>query len=893
MRFAAVLTLIAVQAWSQGTMKQTFVEAGRCVGLAAVAPASCEQRDGHVECRGLGTVYAPKVGLGDGDFRVVASLRLRKFSHTAATFHIGGSHFGFDGGKNQLFTSRGWFGQVKMLAPASKWLKDNEWFDFAAQRRDGVLTIKLNGEEVLQKEVGNGFVGGFGFRPWRATLDLREFSAEGNFVPFSHQAPGHSLPVLDLAGDTHRQVVIDREKGQYLGHPNTVLLADQKTILCVYPKGHGRGAIVYKRSEDGGKTWSGRLPVPENWATSKETPTIHRLTDPAGVERLVLFSGLYPIRRAISEDNGKTWSPLEPIGEFGGIVAMGDVIRLKNGSYAAFFHDDGRFFRNANERGQFHVYQTLSRDGGLTWGEPTVVASLPYADLCEPGAVRSPDGKTVALVLRENSRRFNSFAVFSTDEAKTWSEPRELLASLTGDRHQFAYAPDGRLVAVFRDTTRESVTKGDFVAWVGHFSDIEGGTSGQYRVRLLDNTHGLDCGYPGLEILPDATFVATTYGHWTQGEEPYVMASRFTLAECDRLLAETEPKHTLVFKNGLDGYPNHRIPSLVTTKQGTLLAICEGRGLQSGTHGDITGNHLVLKRSTDGGETWGPLEIIRKEEPNSLLGPCTVVTESGRIVLVYHRYLPGTTEHNASEGLEGPRVVEVFVITSEDEGRTWSEPRNITRFAKQPTGWTGILTGPGIGIQKRHAPHTGRIVVPCAHGPVGKWHCYSIHSDDNGDTWQMGGEVPDPLGNECQVVELTDGRLMINTRSYRKKGCRATTFSSDGGETWSGMQDEPALPEPICQGSILRYSDPLDGEPSRLLFSNPAHGSKRENGTIRLSLDDGKSWSRSSVLVPGYYGYSCLTRLADGRIGCLYETAGCGEIRFATFPLGWLGRRLQ
>jgi sialidase-1 len=237
--------------------------------------------------------------------------------------------------------------------------------------------------------------------------------------------------------------------------------------------------------------------------------------------------------------------------------------------------------------------------------------------------------------------------------------------------------------------------------------------------------------------------------------------------------------------------------------------------------------------------------------------------------------------------------VEVFVITSEDEGRTWSEPRNITRFAKQPTGWTGILTGPGIGIQKRHAPHTGRIVVPCAHGPVGKWHCYSIHSDDNGDTWQMGGEVPDPLGNECQVVELTDGRLMINTRSYRKKGCRATTFSSDGGETWSGMQDEPALPEPICQGSILRYSDPLDGEPSRLLFSNPAHGSKRENGTIRLSLDDGKSWSRSSVLVPGYYGYSCLTRLADGRIGCLYETAGCGEIRFATFPLGWLGRRLQ
>jgi len=354
-----------------------------------------------------------------------------------------------------------------------------------------------------------------------------------------------------------------------------------------------------------------------------------------------------------------------------------------------------------------------------------------------------------------------------------------------------------------------------------------------------------------------------------------------------------EGRKVLVFQNQLDGYPNYRIPSLVVTKQRTLLAICEGRGLQAGTHGDISGNHLVLKRSTDGGSTWGALEVIRQEAANSLLGPCTVVTETGRVVLVYHRYLPGTTEGNAAEGLVGPRVVEVFVTVSDDEGRTWSEPRNITVVAKQATGWTGILTGPGIAIQKRRAPHAGRIVVPCAHGPVGKWHCYSIHSDDNGETWQLGGEVPDPLGNECQVVELTDGRLMINSRSYRKQGCRATILSEDGGETWSPMRDEPALPEPVCQGSILRYSDPLDGEPSRLFFSNPAHASQRENGTIRLSLDDGKTWSHSAVLVPGSYGYSCLARLADGRIGCLYETANCAEIRFAAFPLDWLERPAQ
>ena len=140
---------------------------------------------------------------------------------------------------------------------------------------------------------------------------------------------GFSIPLVDLAGDTARQVVVDREAGQYLGHPTTVLLEDNQTMIAVYPKGHGRGAIVMKRSADAGLTWSERLPVPENWATSREVPTIQRVIDPQGVKRLIMFSGLYPIRMAVSEDDGQTWSSLEPIGDYGGIVAMGCVARLK------------------------------------------------------------------------------------------------------------------------------------------------------------------------------------------------------------------------------------------------------------------------------------------------------------------------------------------------------------------------------------------------------------------------------------------------------------------------------------------------------------------------------------------------------------------------------------
>jgi hypothetical protein len=349
---------------------------------------------------------------------------------------------------------------------------------------------------------------------------------------------GYTIPLVDLAGQTQRQVVVDREPGQYLGHPTTVLLEDNRTMIIVYPKGHGRGGIVMKRSSDGGQSWSERLPTPKSWETSKEVPTIHRVIDKQGVKRLIMFSGLYPIRMAVSDDDGQSWSELKPIGDFGGIVAMGCVERLKNGDYLALFHDDGRFIRAGSKQQKpvvFHVYKTVSHDGGLTWGEPVAIATHPTAHLCEPGLVRSPDGKQIAVLLRENSRRHNSFVIFSDDEGQTWTEPRELPAALTGDRHIGKYAPDGRLLISFRDTTLESPTKGDWVAWVGTYEDIVEGRQGQYRVRLMDNHKGADCAYPGLELLPGGTFVVTTYGHWTPDEMPYIVSVRLKLSEVDAI----------------------------------------------------------------------------------------------------------------------------------------------------------------------------------------------------------------------------------------------------------------------------------------------------------------------------------------------------------------------
>jgi hypothetical protein len=182
------------------------------------------------------------------------------------------------------------------------------------------------------------------------------------------------IPVIDLDRETFRQVVVDKEEGLYLGHPTKILLEDGKTILTVYPKGHGKGAIVYKKSTDGGLTWSERIPVPASWETSLEVPTIHRVVDAEGKKRLIVFSGLYPARMAWSEDDGSAWS------------------------------------------------------------------------------------------------------------------------------------------------------------------DLVKGNKGQYRIRFKDNKHDWDCCYPGVELLPDGTFVVTTYGHWEKDQQPYILSVRFTLNELDERL---------------------------------------------------------------------------------------------------------------------------------------------------------------------------------------------------------------------------------------------------------------------------------------------------------------------------------------------------------------------
>jgi hypothetical protein len=698
---------------------------------------------------------------------------------------------------------------------------------------------------------------------------------------------GYTIPIIDLTQEHGCRIIVDKEPGQYLGHPSTVLLNDKKTILAVYPKGHGRGALVMKKSGDGGLTWSPRLPVPENWASSMETPTLHRIPIPGRNDRLILFSGLYPIRMAVSEDLGSTWSPLRPIGDFGGIVTMSSVVPLKDGRLMALFHDDGRFLHDKRKVSKFIVYKSISKDRGLTWGDPEIVTQHATAHLCEPGAVRSPDGRRLACLLRENSRRFNSMVVFSNDEGETWSEPVELPASLTGDRHVARYAPDGRLVIVFRDTTHISPTKGDFVAWIGRYEDIVRGSEGQYRVRLLDNKRAADTGYAGLELLPDGTFIATTYCHLEEGESPLIASVRFTVDEIDAR-AQQPLDQSPLFVTGTNGYHTYRIPSLIATSKGTLLAFCEGRKSGRGDSGDID---LLCKRSTDNGSTWSPQQVVWDDDGNTCGNPCPVIDrETGWIWLLLTHNLGVDREPEIIAGTsKGSRTV--WVTHSEDDGLTWDTPVEITPHVKKED-WTWYATGPGVGIQLRLGERKGRLVIPCDHKTRGDgvgYYSHIIYSDDHGATWKLGGVTEDGV-NECQVIERRDGSLLLNMRRSKDNPVvhRAIATSQDAGSRWSKLSYDSALIAPRCQASLVRYTPPDGpGEPF-VLFSNPADTKQRIRMTVRLSKDDGRTWAGSVVLHEGPSAYSCLAVLPDERVGCLYERGERNPyeaIFFARFPL--------
>lgn len=346
-----------------------------------------------------------------------------------------------------------------------------------------------------------------------------------------------------------------------------------------------------------------------------------------------------------------------------------------------------------------------------------------------------------------------------------------------------------------------------------------------------------------------------------------------------------------LFVSGQDGYHTYRIPVLLVTKAGTLLAFCEGR---KGDRSDTGNIDMLVKRSADNGETWSGQQVIWDDGDNVCGNPCPVIDQNtGTIFLLMTRNL-GTDHEPQIIKQESEDTRRIFISSSSDDGLTWTEPAEITKDVKQEN-WTWYATGPCTGIQLQRGEHAGRLIIPCDHieAETEKYFSHIIYSDDGGQTWQLGGSTPVDQVNECQAVELADGRLMLNMRNYNRKEFqyRAISISEDGGASWSDLYYDSTLIEPICQASFIRYSLKSENGKNRLLFSNPASEENRVKMTVRLSYDEGKTWLIARVLHEGPSAYSSLAVLPDMDIGCLYEAGkehAYETIVFEKFSLNWL-----
>jgi sialidase-1 len=355
-----------------------------------------------------------------------------------------------------------------------------------------------------------------------------------------------------------------------------------------------------------------------------------------------------------------------------------------------------------------------------------------------------------------------------------------------------------------------------------------------------------------------------------------------------------------VFKSGSEGHKSYRIPAIICLANGDLLAFCEGRVNDAGDFGDI---NIVMKRSTDHGNTWSLLQTIVDYESLQAGNPAPVVDVTdpdypqGRIFLFYN-----TGNNHENEVRKGAGLREVWYKNSTDGGHTWSEPVNITEQTHRPKqpqvnpaynfseDWRSYANTPGHAMQFTEGKYKGRIFVAANHSegnPREKFTDYYAHgfySDDHGKTFRLSEKIDTPGSNESMAVQLSNNRLMMNIRNQRGDiRARLIAISGDGGQHWDTSYFDSNLPDPVCQGSILAI-----GKRSNVLaFCNPADTIHRDNLTLRISFDKGKTWKKSWVIDKSNSGkeishaaYSDLVQINKKTIGILYERDNYQEIVF-------------
>ena len=334
------------------------------------------------------------------------------------------------------------------------------------------------------------------------------------------------------------------------------------------------------------------------------------------------------------------------------------------------------------------------------------------------------------------------------------------------------------------------------------------------------------------------------------------------------------PDIDFVFKSGEAGYACFRIPSIVQANDGSLLAFAEARQNTCRDNFDVD---IVMKKSTDNGQTWAPLQVIWADSTNTCSYPVPIVDrESGRIVLFSVWSLGDDTFQSIFKS-QGRDTRRIFQFNSDDNGDSWSAKKEITDQIKLP-GWDYYGIGTGSGMQMKSLKYKNRMIAACYFSTLVEgetvFRSHLIYSDDGGEHWAIGGITPETGTSECEVAELDDGVLMLNmTKRSHTVRARSVAYSYDGGITLQDQHLDKALYGPFCQASLDSYVDEKGGFVA--LFANPRHLYGREDMTIMRSFDNGKTWEEFQLVFNGYSGNSDLLIMQNGQVGIFFE---CGKI---------------
>ncbi len=338
-----------------------------------------------------------------------------------------------------------------------------------------------------------------------------------------------------------------------------------------------------------------------------------------------------------------------------------------------------------------------------------------------------------------------------------------------------------------------------------------------------------------------------------------IIAVLIILLACrDEWTVAASPQQDLFFQ-GMNGVPVYRIPALAVTNNGVVVAVCDARADRGqDLPNDID---LVMRRSTDAGETWSNCEVIANfGEQGGGDSALLVDRDTGRLWCLLTYAPDGVSVGTSQPGVTG-HTFQLHLIHSDDDGVSWSTPRNINADVKS-ADWDAMWSSPGRGCQDRE----GRLYFPVSRRSDKSLYSHFVFSDDHGKSWKTGGPAA-VNAEEWMLVQRSNGDLLGNMRNARDENRRVMALSSDQGKSWTELQNEPELIEPVCQACLMWLTEDTK---DYLLFSNPAD-TERRRMTVKLSSDEGKTWSGGYVVHDGPAAYSCMAVLPDGRIGILYE----------------------